>query len=69
MADREVKFSTLKVKSAMVEKGFTQEKLAKELNMTITTLNTKLNGKVDFRIREIERIASILDKEINYFFD
>lgn len=64
-----IKFEPLKVKSAMIEKGYNQEKMAKELNISLATLNFKLNGKVDFKIREIEKIATILGKEINYFFE
>lgn len=58
----------LKIKAAMVENGITQSKLALELGLTLTTLNFKLNGKADFKVSELQKIASILNKEISYFF-
>ncbi len=60
-----------KLKGKMVEKEMSQEKLAKELGITVQTLNSKLNSRTQFTLAEVVRITDILEisdpKEI--FFD
>lgn len=41
-----------KLKGLMKENHITQVELAQILNMTVSTLNFKLNGKSDFTIKE-----------------
>ncbi len=54
---------TLNVKAAMVKAGKTQEQLAKDLNMSKSTLSKKLNKKDGncFSIDEACRISEILN--------
>lgn len=44
--------NTKKLKAALVESGYTQRDLAKEMNMSKNTLNAKLNGKSAITIDE-----------------
>lgn len=48
------------LKGKIKAKGYTQEKLAKELGMSTKTLNTKLNKGI-FGSNEMERLIQILE--------
>lgn len=54
------------------EKQYTQERLAKAANMSVSQLSAKLNGKYPFKQKDIQNISCVL--EINpadigrYFF-
>lgn len=65
-------FDFSKLKGLMKEKGFTQELVAKEINIACSTFNLKLNGNTYFGQDEILKIANLLgiDKErlYDYFF-
>lgn len=53
------------------EKGFTQERLAKQLGISACSLNFSLNNKRNFRQDEILKICKILDipgKSIERYF-
>ncbi len=54
------------------EQGFTQDQLAKQIPMDRSTLSLKLNNKRSFRMKEIERICTILSIPLDsigeYFF-
>lgn len=52
--------NALKVKAAVVESGYSQTALAKEMNMSKNTLNFKLNGRSDFTVPEMWQISHIL---------
>lgn len=52
--------SANKLKGKIVEAGYTQRSLAKELGMSKNTLNSKINGKIPFNVIEIERICEKL---------
>lgn len=52
----------------MTENHITQEKLAKILEISITTLNFKINGKSDFTVTEAKIISNLLDKSIEETF-
>lgn len=49
-----------KLKGKIVEAGYTQRSLAKEVGMSKNTLNSKVNGKTPFNTDEIERICTSL---------
>lgn len=49
-----------KLKAKIVEAGFSQRSLARELGMSKNTLNSKVNGKIPFNTVEIERICEKL---------
>jgi len=55
------KYSYLKVK--LQEKNISYKSLALELNMSVSTLSNKLNGKAIFNLLEIERLLEILEVE------
>lgn len=61
-----------KIKGRMCELRITQRGLAKELGISIVSLNKKLNGILNFTWEEMEQIISILgitENEIaDYFF-
>ena len=61
-----------KLKGLMREKKYSQEKLSGELNISIISLNRKLNGKAVFQWPEMDKLLKILeipDAEIkDYFF-
>ena len=54
------------------ERGYTQERIAKEIGKDKSTVNAKLNGKNAFTTKEIDDICKVLDisnSEIgDYFF-
>ena len=58
------------LKGKMVEKKYTQKKLAKEIGITIQSLNAKLNKRSQFTIEEAAKIISILEIEnpVEIFF-
>ncbi|EGT3800871.1 helix-turn-helix transcriptional regulator [Clostridioides difficile] len=60
-----------KLKGKMVEKKYTQKKLAEELGMTVQALNAKLNNRSQFKIEEAVKISNILQIEepSEIFFD
>lgn len=61
------------LKSKRVEKGFIQKKVAKLLELTEKTYNSKENGKVPFKPDEISYLSNLLELDITeinrIFFD
>ena len=57
-----------KLKGLMAEYHITQEILAKKLEISITTLNFKINGKSDFTVTEAKVISNILKKPMDEIF-
>lgn len=60
-----------KILGLIKEKHFTQEKLAKSINVSPTTLNLKLNNKRDFTQPEIKMICENLGihgKDVGTYF-
>lgn len=53
--------NTLRLKAMMMEKGLTQEQLAKRLNISEQTMNYKINNKREFKASEIQALTKILD--------
>lgn len=49
-----------KLKSKLALTNMTQTDLAKELGITYSSVNNKINGKIDFTQSEIEKILNIL---------
>lgn len=58
------------LKGKIVEKKYTQKRLAEEMGITIQSLNAKLNKRSQFTIDEAVKIISILEIEnpIEIFF-
>ena len=67
-----MKYNYSKLLGRMKERGVTQEKLAKEIAVSKSTLNSKLNNRFKFTADEIDSICRVLDisnSEIgDYFF-
>lgn len=62
--------NTNKLKGRLRENGMSQKDLANLMGLSVNTMNSKLNGKREFKVSEIDRICNILeiqDKEL-YFF-
>ncbi|ACD23062.1 DUF739 family protein [Clostridium botulinum] len=58
-----------RLKGLMVENSITQQNLAKILDISISTLNFKINGKSDFTIMEAKKVSRILNKSIEEVFN
>lgn len=56
-----------KIRGCMAEHGHTQQDIAKILNISKVSVNSKLNGKTDFTISEISALCSLYKKKISYF--
>jgi len=52
--------NSLKLKALLVENGLTQKDIAKTLGKSIQSVNKKINGKVDFRVKEMDAICKLL---------
>lgn len=59
------------IKGKIVEVGLTQEKLAKKLDISVQTLNAKLNGRSCLTVDQAMHIAHILNisNPSEIFFD
>lgn len=60
-----------KIRSKMLELGYTQQKLAEALGITVQTLNAKLNGRSRLSLDEAISINKILkfDDPVKIFFE
>lgn len=65
-----IEFDYSKLIGLMKEKGYTQEKLAKEIGISVVSLRSKLFGIRYFTAIEIYRISKILgcDENIEIYF-
>lgn len=59
-----------KLKGKMTEMHVSQEKLSKELGITVQSLNAKINGRSQFTLEEVIRITEYLnlDNPVDIFF-
>lgn len=57
-----------KLKGARVEKGLTQEDMAKRIGISTYSYLMKENGKRDFTLSEMKKICEILNKELSEIF-
>lgn len=66
------KYNYSKLLGRMKEKGFTQERLSKEIGLCECSLNLTLNNKRSFRQDEIISICKVIDIPLSnieeYFF-
>ena len=56
-----MRFNYSKLLGRMKECGFTQEKLAKEVGISVTTMSQKLNNKAHFYHPEMMKICKALN--------
>ena len=52
--------NTKKLKGVLVEHGFSQQSLAKEMNLSKNTLNSRINGRSEFSTEEVKTICRLL---------
>lgn len=59
-----------KLKGKMTERRVSQKRMAKELGITVQSLNAKLNGRSKFTLEEVVKITEILSLEdpVDIFF-
>ena len=58
-----------KLKGLMAEHGDRQEDIAKLLNINVTTLNFKLQGKREFKFSEVVALSQHYGVDINIFLN
>ena len=67
-----MQFDYSKLLGRIKEFGFTQDKMASEIGVSVSTLSFKLNNKAFFSQKEIRKICDLLGIEIAeigiYFF-
>ena len=51
--------NTNKLKARIMESGYTQRTLAKEMNMGVNSLNEKVNGKTPFNIEQAVQLCEL----------
>lgn len=49
-----------RVGAYLMREGMTKKKLAQELDMSVVSLNSKLNGNTEFSVSEAIRLSKIL---------
>lgn len=57
-----------KLKGLMTEKKITQLQLASLLNISVSTLNFKINGKSDFTVSEAKKVCKFFNKDLKEIF-
>ena len=58
----------VKLKGLMVEKKVLQKHLAKLIGVSVMTINHKINGTIDFKLKEAQIIANYFGKPIEEIF-
>lgn len=65
-------FNYAQLMGLMREKGYTQERLAAEANISLSMLSGKLKGRYPFKQTDIQNIVTVLDIQPSdigrYFF-
>lgn len=69
MTTKEQEILLKNIKMAMLSSGLNQTTLAKKMNKTQGAINKMLNGGTGLSIKNLEAIAAITKKPLNYFFD
>ena len=59
----------LKVWAALANAGHTLGDLAEELNLSLSSLSGKINGKTSFTLEEITTACKFLNAPVDIFFD
>ena len=69
-ADIRIDDSVDKLKGKMAEAHVSQDKLSKQLGITVQSLNAKINGRSQFTLEEVVKITAYLNLEdpVNIFF-
>lgn len=59
---------TSEIKAELARKGMTQGILAKHLGISQNSLSKKINGTVQFKLEEAQKIVSVLGVNPSIFF-
>lgn len=59
--EKAMSYNFAKLRGRMVEKNVSSKDLADRIGMANTALSLRLNGKRQFRLKEVEQIVSALD--------
>jgi transcriptional regulator with XRE-family HTH domain len=62
-------FQIKNIVAELARKNITRQSLAKKIKISSNSLSKKLNGIVDFKVSELEKIAKVLDVPITIFFE
>lgn len=57
------------IKSILMEKGIKQNKLAEILGISCNSVSKKMNGKTEFKVKELMKIADFLNVDVRDFFE
>ncbi|MBE7092747.1 MAG: helix-turn-helix transcriptional regulator [Clostridiales bacterium] len=52
--------NTTEIKKRLVQNGLTQSKCARIMGISLTSFNSKINGKNDWTVSEIEKLCTVL---------
>lgn len=69
MTKKQEKDLIKKIKIAMIESGFNQVTLAEKMGKTHSAINKMLNGGSAITMANLEKIAALTKRPVNYFFD
>ena len=64
-----MKFSGKKLKTAIIEKGITQRKFAKEMKLSNNYISIVVTNKRTPSLKLLIRFAKFLNKDMNWFFE
>ena len=60
---------TAEIKAELARRGITQGALAKQIGVSENSLSRKINGKVQFKLEEAQKLVDILEIEPSIFFN
>lgn len=69
MTKKQEKDLIKKIKIAMIESGLNQVTLAEKMGKTHSAINKMLNGGSAITMANLEKIAALTKRPVNYFFD
>lgn len=58
----------IKIKEAMGREGHSKSELARKLGINRMSVAYKLNGRSEWKVSELEKLAEIYSTEKSYFF-
>lgn len=58
-----------RLRAVLAERGVTQSELAKKIDLTFPAFNKRMNGRVDWKISELVRIARLLNADLTDLID
>lgn len=62
-------FQINNIVAELARKNITRQDLAKKIDISANSLSKKLNGVVDFKVSELEKIAKVLNVPATIFFE